>query len=234
MPKTEKIREMFDGIAPDYDRFNHVASLGVDRSWRKRALKEIVEKGKVQQILDVACGTGDFSIAIADAMNPESHVVGVDLSEGMLAVMREKIAKEKLGPLLSCEQGDCSCLRFPDSSFDRVTIAFGIRNFEDRPKALKEILRILKKGGKLVILELSVPSNPVIGFFYRLYFTKITPGLGGRMSGNKEAYKYLPSSVLSFPGKKEWIATMNSCGYEQVRHKAFTFGICRMYVALKP
>lgn len=234
MPKTKKIQRMFDGIAPEYDRFNHIASLGVDRSWRKRALKEIVEEEKVQQILDAACGTGDFSIAIARKMNPESHIIGVDLSEGMLSVMREKISKDRLGPLVSCEQGDCSSMRFADSSFDRVTIAFGVRNMEDRQKALKEILRVLKKGGKLVILELSVPSNPLISWFYKIYFTKFTPHLGEMLSSDKDAYRYLPASVLSFPGAKEWMATMSACGYEQVRHRPFTFGICRMYVATKP
>ena len=234
MPKKERIQEMFDGIAADYDRLNHIMSLGIDRSWRRRAIKEIVREDSVQEILDIACGTGDFSIAIAKAMSPGSHVSGLDISEGMLAVMRDKLDAEGLEGRVSVGQGDCEAIGFADARFDRAAIAFGIRNFEHRVKALKEILRVLKPGGKLVILELSVPSNPVIRWFYKLYFTGILPVIGGKVSGDKAAYRYLPASVLQFPGKKEWMETMRDCGYTDVRHKAFTLGICRMYVGVKP
>lgn len=234
MPKKEKIQQMFDGIATDYDRLNHIMSLGIDRSWRRRAIKEIVCADSAQEILDIACGTGDFSIAIAKAMGPASHVTGVDISEGMLAVMREKLDAEGLEGRVGCGLGDSEAMGFADASFDRAAIAFGIRNFEHREKALREILRILKPGGKLVILELSVPSNPVIRWLYKLYFTGILPLIGGRISGDKAAYRYLPASVLNFPGKQEWMETMRACGYAEVRHKAFTLGICRMYVGVKP
>lgn len=234
MPKKEKIQEMFDGIAGDYDRLNHIMSLGIDRSWRRRAIKEIVAQNTTQEILDVACGTGDFSIAIAKAMAPGSRVTGLDLSEGMLAVMRGKLADAGLEGRVRCAQGDSEAMPYADASFDCVTIAFGIRNFEHREVALKEILRVLKPGGKLVILELSVPSNPVIRWCYNLYFTRILPLIGGKVSGDKAAYRYLPASVLNFPGKEEWMGTMRSCGYSGVQHKAFTLGICRMYTGLKP
>jgi demethylmenaquinone methyltransferase/2-methoxy-6-polyprenyl-1,4-benzoquinol methylase len=234
MPKKEKIQEMFDGIAGDYDRLNHIMSLGIDRSWRRRAIKEIVRKDEAQEILDIACGTGDFSIAIAKAMSQGSRVTGLDLSEGMLAVMRTKLAAEGLEERVCCGQGDCEAMGFADASFDRATIAFGIRNFEHREKALEEILRILKPGGKLVILELSIPANPVIRWFYKLYFTGLLPLIGGKVSGDKAAYRYLPASVLNFPGKEEWMETMCKCGYTEVKHKAFTLGICRMYVGVKP
>lgn len=234
MPKKEKIQEMFDGIAGDYDRLNHIMSLGIDRSWRRRAIKEIVGQNTTQEILDVACGTGDFSIAIAKAMAPGSRVTGLDLSEGMLAVMRGKLADAGLEGSVRCAQGDSEAMPYADASFDCVTIAFGIRNFEHREVALREILRVLKPGGKLVILELSVPSNPVIRWCYNLYFTRILPLIGGKVSGDKAAYRYLPASVLNFPGKEEWMGTMRSCGYDAVRHKAFTLGICRMYTGLKP
>ena len=234
MPKKEKIQEMFDGIAGDYDRLNHIMSLGIDRSWRRRAIKEIVGQNTTQEILDVACGTGDFSIAIAKAMAPGSRVTGLDLSEGMLAVMRGKLADAGLEGRVRCAQGDSEAMPYADASFDCVTIAFGIRNFEHREVALREILRVLKPGGKLVILELSVPSNPVIRWCYNLYFTRILPLIGGKVSGDKAAYRYLPASVLNFPGKEEWMGTMRSCGYDAVRHKAFTLGICRMYTGLKP
>ena len=233
MPKKEKIQQMFDGIAGDYDRLNHIMSLGIDRSWRRRAIKEIVSRGVAQEILDIACGTGDFSIAIARAMAPSSRVTGLDLSEGMLAVMRSKLAAAGLEGRVACVQGDSEALPYAGGSFDCVTIAFGIRNFEHRETALREILRVLKPGGKLVILELSVPSNPVIRWCYNLYFTRILPLIGGKVSGDKAAYRYLPASVLNFPAKDEWMATMRACGYDGVRHKAFTLGICRMYVGLK-
>ncbi|MBO4922497.1 MAG: bifunctional demethylmenaquinone methyltransferase/2-methoxy-6-polyprenyl-1,4-benzoquinol methylase UbiE [Bacteroidales bacterium] len=237
MPKKEKIQKMFDGIAGDYDRLNHIMSLGIDRSWRRRTIKEIVRKGAApgaQEILDIACGTGDFSIAIARAMAPGSRVTGLDLSEGMLAVMRAKLAAAGLEGRVACVQGDSEALPYADATFDCVTIAFGIRNFEHRETALREILRVLKPGGKLVILELSVPSNPVIRWFYKLYFTGLLPIIGGKISGDKAAYRYLPASVLNFPGRDEWMATMRACGYAGVRHKAFTLGICRMYIGLQP
>lgn len=224
---------MFDGIAPDYDRLNHLMSLGVDRSWRRRAIREIVTPERPQQVLDLACGTGDFSIGIARRLHPQGHVAGLDLSEGMLAVMRGKVAKAGLSERISCRQGDSEALPWPDGSFDRVAIAFGIRNFEHREAALQEILRVLKPGGRLVILELSVPENKFLRGCYNLYFMHFVPWIGGLVSGDRAAYRYLPASVQQFPGRREWTATMARCGYVQVRHKAFTFGLCRMYVGEK-
>ena len=233
MPQKEKIQQMFDGIAPDYDRLNHLMSLGVDRSWRRRALREIVEPERAQAILDIACGTGDFSLAIAGRMHPDSRITGLDLSEGMLAVMRDKVAKAGLQDRIGCEQGDSEAMRFADASFDVVTIAFGIRNFAHREAALREIRRVLKPGGRLVILELSVPENRILRWGYNLYFKHFVPWIGGLVSGDRAAYTYLPASVQAFPGRREWTATMAGCGYAQVRHKAFTLGLCRMYVGEK-
>lgn len=272
---------MFDSIAGDYDALNHILSLDVDKIWRKKALKQIVDAPAPVQVLDLACGTGDFSIAIAKALNGPlnlskrldseeaafrqaqrpthavtepvkvtgasvvgepsrttssatgSHVTGVDLSEGMLAVMREKVGKAGLTEMISIEEGDGENLRFPDNTFDRVTIAFGIRNFEDRPKGLREMLRVLKPGGRLVILELSRPENKIIRWFYNLYFLHILPKVGGKVSGDKAAYAYLPASVAAFPGKKAFMATMREAGFRAVTHKAFTLGICRMYTGEK-
>lgn len=232
-PETKKIQSLFDSIATDYDRLNHLLSLGIDKTWRRRALKWIVEPEKRQHILDVACGTGDFSIAIARKANPDTLVTGLDLSEGMLAVMDGKIADAGLTGRIVTGQGNSERMSFADASFDCVTIAFGIRNFEHREDALREILRVLKPGGRLVILELSVPENRLIRFFYNLYFTKVLPVIGGKISGDKAAYRYLPASVLKFPGRKEWTATMSACGYKNLIHKAFTLGICRMYVGEK-
>ena len=223
---------MFDSIAGDYDALNHILSLDVDKIWRKKALKQIVDAPAPVQVLDLACGTGDFSIAIAKALTG-GHVTGVDLSEGMLAVMREKVDKAELNGMISIEEGDGENLRFPDNTFDRVTIAFGIRNFEDRPKGLREMLRVLKPGGRPVILELSRPENKIIRWFYDLYFLHILPKIGGKVSGDKAAYAYLPASVAAFPGKKEFTATMREAGFRTVTHKAFTLGICRMYTGEK-
>lgn len=255
---------MFDSIAGDYDALNHILSLDIDRIWRKKALKQIVDAPAPVQVLDLACGTGDFSIAIAKALTRSfrqaqrptyavtepvevtdastnastssatgGHVTGVDLSEGMLAVMREKVGKAGLNEMISIEEGDGENLRFPDNTFDRVTIAFGIRNFEDRPKGLKEMLRVLKPGGRLVILELSRPENKILRWFYDLYFLHILPKIGGKVSGDKAAYAYLPTSVAAFPGKKEFMATMQAASFRNVAHKAFTLGICRMYTGEK-
>ena len=157
-PKTDKIQSMFDSIADDYDKLNHILSLDLDKTWRKRALRYITDLRGEGDVLDIACGTGDFSIEIAKH-GSELDVTGLDLSEGMLDVMRQKLAKEGLESRVRTMQGNAECMPFSCNSFDRVTIAFGIRNFEHREKALKEILRVLKPGGRLVILELSVPSN---------------------------------------------------------------------------
>lgn len=274
---------MFDSIAGDYDSLNHILSLDVDKIWRKKALKQIVDAPAPVRVLDLACGTGDFSIAIAKALSrshkrvgtpieahvkapakapveapakapveaqvtstgfvtgdsgrsdlmTKGHVTGVDLSEGMLAVMREKVAKAGLTEMISIEEGDGEILRFPDNTFDRVTIAFGIRNFENKEKGLREMLRILKPGGRLVILELSRPENKIIRWFYDLYFLHILPKIGGKVSGDKAAYAYLPASVAAFPGKKAFMATMREAGFRTVTHKAFTLGICRMYTGEK-
>jgi len=232
-PKAENVETMFDSIARDYDGLNHLLSLDIDKTWRRRSLKRIAVTEKVQSILDVACGTGDFSIEIARHTHPDTVVRGIDLSDGMLAVMRDKVLRLGLDSRIAAQKGDCENMPFEDGSFDVVTIGFGIRNFEHREKALKEILRVLKPGGKLVILELSVPEIPVIRGLYKLYFTRLLPWIGGKVSGDASAYGYLPASVLKFPPKKEWMALMRACGYANVLHKAFSLGICRMYIGEK-
>lgn len=234
------VRRMFDSIAPDYDAMNHLMSLNVDRRWRKVALKQVLDVpgglGRQWSVLDVACGTGDFSIAIARGMRRRSvsgHVTGADLSEGMLEVMRGKVAKEGLGNMVSEDVGDCEALDFGDGSFDRVTVAFGVRNFEDREKGLREVLRVLRGGGRFVMLELSVPSNPVLRWLFEKYFFAVAK-LGGRISGDAASYRYLPASVVRFPQREEWLRFMRDCGFVNVRHRSLTFGICRLYTGEKP
>ena len=232
MPKKEKIREMFDSVAPSYDRLNHLLSLNIDKLWRKRSLREIVD-GSGQQILDVACGTGDSTIAIAKAAGPGSRVTGVDISEGMMALIMRKAAHEGVHDRIRLQVADAESLPFPDASFHRVTCDFGIRNFEHKDLALKEFLRVLKPGGKLVILELSVPSNPFLRRCYDLYFLHVLPWIGGLVSGDKEAYRYLPASVHGFPQPETFCGMIRKTGFTGVRYKTFTFGLCRMYIGLK-
>ena len=232
MPSKEKIEGMFDNIAKDYDSLNHIMSLSIDKIWRRKAIKKIKDVGEAPRVLDVACGTGDFSIAIAKAVK-KGEVIGVDISKEMLEVMRQKVLKNKLESIISQEVGDGEALRFPEGSFDRVVNAFGIRNFEDRDKGLREALRVLKSGGRLVILELSRPQNKIIRWFYDLYFLHILPIIGGKVSGDKAAYAYLPASVKAFPGKKEFTDELRRAGFVNITHKAFTFGICRMYTGEK-
>ncbi len=229
MPKKEKIQKMFDNIAPDYDKLNHILSLDIDRIWRKKAVMEITDGSTPLSILDVACGTGDFSIAIARAAAPGSRITGIDLSEKMLEEGKRKTREACLDGMISMEQGDCEHLGFGDCSFDRVSAAFGVRNFEHLELGLSEMRRVLKPGGRLVILELSVPGNPLLRFLYKLYFLNILPAVGGLVSGNKGAYRYLPASVLKFPAPKKFLEMMTACGFTGVKAKAFTFGICRMY-----
>ena len=234
MARKEKIQAMFDNIAPDYDRLNHILSLDIDRNWRKAAIKEAVApEGSRLDILDVACGTGDFAISAARHAASGSLVTGIDLSEGMLRIGERKITAAGLSGIISLQQGDCEDLPFPDCSFDRVTVAFGVRNFEHLDKGLEEMFRVLKTGGKAVILELSVPRNGIMLWLYKQYFLRILPMIGGKISGDRAAYEYLPASVLRFPGPEKFKAIMEAAGFSDVRHKSFTFGICRMYTGVK-
>ena len=232
MPRKEKIQAMFDEIAPSYDRLNHLMSLNVDKLWRRHALKEIVD-GTPQQILDVACGTGDSTISIAAAAGAGSRVTGVDISEGMMALVMEKAAHEGVHDRIRLQVADGENLPFPEAAFHRVTCAFGIRNFEHKELGLKEFHRVLKPGGKAVILELSVPQNRLVRWCYDLYFMHILPWIGGRISGNREAYRYLPASVHAFPAPEVFLRMMQAAGFDAVRHRSLSLGLCRMYVGEK-
>ncbi|MBE6303043.1 MAG: bifunctional demethylmenaquinone methyltransferase/2-methoxy-6-polyprenyl-1,4-benzoquinol methylase UbiE [Bacteroidales bacterium] len=231
MAKKEGVRKLFDNIAPDYDKLNHILSLNIDKGWRKKAVREIVDSTASINVLDVACGTGDFTIEIAQKAAAGSRVVGIDLSEGMMKIGREKIAAA--GVSATMVQGDCEALPYDDATFDRISVGFGVRNFENLQVGLAEMCRVLKNDGKLVILELSVPSNDFIRWCYKLYFLKILPTIGGWVSGDKGAYEYLPASVLRFPAPGRFMQMMCEAGFEKVTHKALTFGICRMYIGKK-
>ena len=229
MPRKENVREMFDHIAPTYDKLDHVLSMNVDKLWRAQALKEIVD-GSVQRILDVACGTGDSTIAIAKTAAAGSEVVGVDISEGMMALVEGKAEKAGVRERIVLQVADGEELPYGDGTFDRVTCAFGIRNFEHKEKGLAEFLRVLKPGGKAVILELSVPQNRLVRWAYDLYFTRLLPRIGGAVSGDRAAYRYLPASVHHFPAPKDFCRMMEEAGFRDVRCRTFTFGLCRMFI----
>lgn len=222
------VRSMFNNIAPTYDKLNHILSLNIDKIWRKKAVKRICKNlsNSEAHVLDVACGTADSSIALAKAGIP--FVTGVDISEGMIKVGEEKIKSLNINNI-NLKVEDCENLSFEDNSFDSAFIAFGIRNFEDKKKGLNELRRVLKDNGHLLILELSIPQNKILLSLYKLYFLHILPFIGKKISGDSKAYTYLPNSVMNFPKPKEFMAIMEECGFKNVKQKALTFGLCRIY-----
>jgi len=232
MPKKENIQNMFDGIAPSYDKLNHIMSLGVDRLWRRRAVKELVD-GSCQKILDVACGTGDSTIELAKRAGSGSVITGVDISAAMMEPLMRKAAKACVHDRIHIKVADGADLPYADGSFHAVTCSFGIRNFEDKSKGLREFLRVLKPGGKMVILELSVPDNRRLRKWYDVYFMHIMPWMGGLVSGNKEAYRYLPASVKAFPAPESFCDMIRQAGFRGVRFRTLSLGLCRMYIAEK-
>lgn len=239
MAKKEKIQMLFDSISEDYDKLNHLLSMNVDKGWRRKAVRRLCNEERAMSYLDVACGTGDFAFAVADRVGKLSGsqcsvIVGLDLSEGMLNVAKKKIEKHTWkNAKVIFRQGDCEALPFEDDSFDRISVGFGVRNFEHLELGLSEMLRVLKPGGRLVILELSVPSNRFVGWVYGWYFTRILPFIGGKISGDRPAYEYLPASVLKFPKPEVFVPMLEHTGYRNVVHKALSLGICRMYIAEK-
>ena len=231
MAKKEGIRKLFDNIAPDYDKLNHILSMNIDKGWRRKAVKELLDTQEPLNILDVACGTGDFTIEIAQKAPAGSKVTGIDLSEGMMKIGREKI--KAAGVDAQMVHGDCEELPYADNTFHRISVGFGVRNFEHLEIGLQQMHRVITPGGKLVVLELSVPSNPVIRWCYKLYFLKILPTIGGWISGDRGAYEYLPASVLRFPAPDKFVGMLYQAGFSKVEHRSLTLGICRMYIGIK-
>ncbi len=224
---------MFNGIAADYDLLNHMLSAGIDNCWRRKAVREVFSGKNRTDILDMATGTGDFAIALARKSPAGGRITGIDISSEMLAGCMHKIEKKGLTEKISLMHGDCENLPFDDGKFDAVTAGFGVRNFENLEKGISEMFRVLKPGGKAVILELSTPDGRLIGSLYRFYFHRVLPLIGGIVSGSKGAYKYLPASVDKFPRPEKFCGIMRECGFCNVSAKALTFGICRMYVGEK-
>lgn len=219
---------MFDNIAPKYDLLNHTLSMSIDRVWRRRVVGE-VRRAKPGRILDVATGTGDLAIAMARRIR-DVHVLGVDLSEQMLAVARRKIEARGLDGRIVLDRGDAERLAVADASVDVATVAFGVRNFGDLGAGLRELARTIKPGGKVVILEFSRPRNRVFRALYEFYSYKILPRIGGLVSRDKRAYEYLPASVGEFPAPEEFMAMMARAGFRNCRARSQSFGIAQIYI----
>lgn len=228
--KKEQMAKMFNNISHRYDFLNHFLSLGIDRMWRATAIR-LLKPLKPKQILDVATGTGDFAIQ-AMRLNPEK-ITGIDISEGMLKVGRKKIERLKLSDRIQLLSGDSENMQFPDSSFDAVTVGFGVRNFENLEKGLAEILRVLKPGAMLIVLEFSRPRKFPMRQLYNFYFKNILPGLGRLISSDKSAYTYLPESVEVFPDGTDFENILRNVGFKETACKPLTFGISSIYMARK-
>lgn len=228
--KVEQVERMFDHIAPAYDRLNHLMSLGIDRSWRRTALKWL-RPHRPALVLDVATGTGDFAIQ-ACRMLPSASLMGVDLSEGMMQVGRRKVEQAGLAARIDFQREDCEALTFSDASFDAVTVAFGIRNFEHLDRGLREMCRVLRPGGHLVILELSTPDRPPMKQLYRIY-SRLIPLMGRLVSHDRSAYTYLPQSIRAFPQGEVMSESIRRAGFSDVRFRRLTFGVCTLYMATK-
>ena len=228
--KKEQVATMFDNISGKYDFLNHFLSLGIDIAWRKKAIRYL-KKDQPKQILDIATGTGDFAIE-ALALNPDK-VTGVDISEGMLSVGREKMKKKGLSDRIELLGGDSEQLQFPDNNFDAVIVAFGVRNFEHLEKGIADMYRVLKPGGKTVILEFSKPKHFPFKQLYNFYFKWILPKIGNTISKDQAAYTYLPESVRAFPDGDDFLSVLKKVGFKDTKCKALTLGISSIYIGTK-
>ncbi len=228
--KKEQVAKMFDNISHRYDFLNHFLSLGIDRAWRKKAIG-FLKQTPPRTILDVATGTGDFAIQ-ALSLDPEK-ITGVDISEGMLEVGRKKIRERSLENRIELKYGDSENLPFPENNFDAVTVAFGVRNFENLETGIREIYRVLKPGGRIVVLEFSKPRKFPFKQIYNFYFNNILPRIGRMVSSDKAAYTYLPESVGAFPDGADFLRILNNIGFNATQCKALTFGISSIYTGTK-
>lgn len=229
--KKEQVASMFDDIAHRYDFLNRFLSAGIDIRWRKKAIRQLasIKPGK---ILDVATGTADMAL-LACKMMKGIHVTGIDISDGMLDVGRKKIREQQLHEAIELLNGDSEAINFPNESFDAVMVAFGVRNFQHLEKGLAEIKRVLKPGGKLVVLEFSKPSLPVVKSVYDIYMKKVTPNMGKLFSKNRDAYQYLDESIRKFPEGKEFVRILDTVGYKNTYRKTLSLGICSIYCGEK-
>lgn len=228
--KKQQVEEMFDSISKRYDFLNHFLSLGIDKGWRRRAVNELKELHP-SHILDMATGTADLAIECLK-LNPKK-VTGIDLSEGMLSIGREKIIAKKYNQVIELIKGDSEKILYPDNTFDACTVGFGVRNFENLEQGLQEIYRVLKPGAKLVVLEFSKPKKFPVKNLYNFYFNTILPFWGRYISKSNNAYSYLPESVKHFPDGEAFLNKLSSTGFKQTNSQLLTFGICSIYTGIK-
>lgn len=228
--KKEQVAKMFNSISGNYDFLNHFLSFGIDIGWRKKAI-QLLQSEKPQLILDVATGTGDFALQ-ALALKP-SKIIGVDISDGMLEVGRKKMIDKGVEQIIELRNGDSENLPFEENKFDAIIVAFGVRNFGDLKQGLSEMLRVLKPGGRVIILEFSRPTSFLFKPLYNFYFRFITPTIGKLFSRDSQAYSYLPESVNAFPDGKNFTNILDQLGYKNTSCKPLTFGVSSLYSAIK-
>ena len=229
--KGKLVEEMFDNIAPAYDKLNHRLSWNIDKSWRNQAIQAL-QPYHPQVMLDIATGTGDFAILSAKLLKPQK-VIGADISEGMMKIGKQKVAEQKLDHVISFMKEDCMNLSFANNTFDAITAAFGIRNFEHLDKGLSEMHRVLKKGGHLSIVELTTPVTFPMRQLFKIYSHTFLPFYGKLVSKDKSAYNYLTASIEAFPQGEKMMEIFKKAGFDDMRFKRLTFGICTMYIATK-
>jgi demethylmenaquinone methyltransferase/2-methoxy-6-polyprenyl-1,4-benzoquinol methylase len=229
--KKEQVAAMFNAISPKYDALNRILSAGIDQSWRRKTLREIRATGALN-LLDVATGTADLALALAKGI-PGARVIGVDISAGMLEVGRSKVRAKDLEGRVRLDLGDGEQLPYEESSFDAVTVAFGVRNFENLEQGLRDMRRVLQPGGSLAVLEFSQPTAWPLRGLYLFYFKNILPRIGRLVSKDASAYTYLPNSVQAFPYGEAFAAKLREAGFSSVRVRPLTFGIASLYLAIK-
>lgn len=229
--KGKVVEEMFDNIAPTYDTLNHRLSWNIDKSWRKKAIKQL-SPFKPKTILDIATGTGDFAILSAKMLLPDT-LIGADISEGMMEIGRQKVKNEGLESIISFQKEDCLNLTFPSDTFEAVTAAFGIRNFQDLERGLVEMYRVLKKGGHLCIIELTTPISFPMKQLFKVYSKVVLPFYGRLISKDSSAYDYLNKTIAAFPQGETMMKILQKAGFAKTSFKRLTFGICTMYIAEK-
>jgi len=229
--KAQQVEAMFDHIAPTYDTLNHRLSWNIDRGWRKKAIRELQPYGP-QTILDIATGTGDFAILAAQMLKPQ-RLIGADISEGMMQIGREKVSKAGLEGVITFEKQDCLALSYPTATFDAVIAAFGIRNFADLDKGLKEMCRVLKPGAHLSIVELTTPVSFPMKQLFRIYSHTVLPIYGRLISRDTSAYSYLTKTIEAFPQGELMVDILKKAGFSEASFRRLTFGICTLYTARK-
>ena len=229
--KKEEVQQMFDNIAPTYDKLNHILSLSIDKMWRRRVVRK-VRRMKPEKIMDLATGTGDLAIKMAKAM-PKAKIMGVDLSEKMLAVAAEKVRRKGLDDHIALYQGDAENLDVADGVLDVVTVAFGVRNFGNLEQGLSEIMRSLRSGGHIVVLEFSTPRNWLVRKCYQFYSNHVMKPVGGMVSKDRKAYDYLPDSIVEFPDRERFLEIMHRTGFVECRRSSQSFGIAQIYIGKK-